>query len=111
MKSGGVVRVRSGAADRDRSTGIDSRPLGGYTTGMKTAVSMPDDVFEDAERLASRLRTSRSQLYARALAEFVARHDDDRVTSLMDQAVREAGGEADAFVQAAAQQSLQRVEW
>ena len=111
MKSGGVVRVRSGAADRDRSTGIDSRPLGGYTTGMKTAVSIPDDVFEDAERLASRLRTSRSQLYARALAEFVARHDDDRVTSLMYQAVREAGGEADAFVQAAAQQSLQRVEW
>ena len=99
------------AADRNRSTGINSRPLGGYTFGMKTAVSIPDDVFEDAERLASRLRTSRSQLYARALAEFVARHDDDRVTSLMDQAVREAGGEADAFVRAAAQQSLQRVEW
>ena len=94
-----------------RSTGLDSRPLGGYTSGMKTAVSIPDDVFEDAERLASRLRTSRSQLYARALAEFVARHDDDRVTSLMDQAVREAGGEADAFVRVAAQQSLQRVEW
>ena len=93
------------------STGIDSRPLSGYTSGMKTAISIPDDVFEDAERLASRLRTSRSQLYARALAEFVARHDDDRVTSLMDQAVREAGGEADAFVRAAAQQSLQRVEW
>ena len=85
--------------------------MGGYTPGMKTAVSIPDNVFEDAERLASRLRTSRSQLYARALAEFVARHDDDRVTSLMDQAVREAGGEADAFVQAGAQQLLQRVEW
>jgi len=99
------------AIDRYRSAGIDSRPLGGHTSGMKTAVSIPDDVFEDAERLASRLRTSRSQLYARALAEFVARHDDDRVTSLMDQAVREAGGEADAFVQAVAQQSLQRVEW
>ena len=79
---------------------------------MKTAVSIPDDVFEDAERLASRLRTSRSQLYARALAEFVARHDDERVTALMDQAVREAGGDAaDVFLQAATQQSLQRVEW
>ena len=100
------------AADQlRRSTGIASQPLGGYTSGMKTAVSIPDDVFEDAERLASRLRTSRSQLYARALAEFVARHDDDRVTSLMDQAVREAGRGADAFVQAAAQKSLQRVEW
>jgi predicted transcriptional regulator len=78
---------------------------------MKTAVSIPDDVFQDAERLATRLRTSRSQLYARALAEFVARHDDDRITSLMDQAVREAGGETDTFVQAAARQSLERVEW
>jgi len=94
-----------------RSTCIEARPLGGYARGINTAVSIPDDVFEDAERLASRLRTSRSQLYARALAEFVARHDDDRVTSLMDQAIREAGGEADAFVQAAAQQSLQQVEW
>ena len=90
---------------------MDPRLTSGYTFGMKTAVSIPDDVFEDAERLASRLGTSRSQLYARALAEFVARHDDDRVTSLMDQAVREAGGGANAFVQAAARQSLQRVEW
>jgi hypothetical protein len=78
---------------------------------MKTAVSIPDDVFEDAERLALRLRTSRSKLYARALAEFVARHDDDRVTALMDEAVSEAGGQRDAFVTAAVRQSMQRAEW
>ena len=78
---------------------------------MKTAVSIPDDVFADAERLASRLQTSRSQLYARAIAEFVARHDDDRVTALMDQAVREAGSEDATFLQAAAQQAARRNEW
>jgi predicted transcriptional regulator len=78
---------------------------------MKTAVSIPDDVFEDAERLASRLQTSRSKLYARALAEFVARHDDDRVTALMDQAVREAGQEEDVFLQSAARKAAQRGEW
>ena len=78
---------------------------------MKTAVSIPDDVFEDAERLARRLHTSRSKLYARALAEFVARYDDDRVTALMDEAVCEAGGQPDAFVTAAARQSMQRGEW
>ena len=65
---------------------------------MKTTVSIPADVFEEAERLASRLQITRSQLYARALAEFVARHDDDRVTTLIDQAVREAGGEGDSFL-------------
>jgi metal-responsive CopG/Arc/MetJ family transcriptional regulator len=78
---------------------------------MKTAVSIPDEVFEDAERLVSRLQTSRSKLYARALAEFVARHDDDRVTALMDEAVREAGRQGDAFVAAAAKQSMQHAEW
>ena len=78
---------------------------------MKTAVSIPYDVFVDAERLASRLQTSRSKLYARALAEFVARHDDDRVTALMDQAVLEAGGKGDPFLDAAAKQVVQRAEW
>ena len=96
-----VPSDRCGLLPRYRS---ERAGLGGYPDGMKTVVSIPDDVFQDAERLASRLRPSRSQLYPRALAEFVARHDDDRVTALMDQAVREAGGDADAFLQAAAQQ-------
>jgi predicted transcriptional regulator len=91
--------------------GLVGAPFGGNTFGMKIAVSIPDDVFADAERLASRMQTSRSKLYARALAEFVARHDDDRVTALMDEAVREAGGHRAAFVAAAARQSMQRAEW
>ncbi len=78
---------------------------------MKTAVSIPDDVFEEAERLASRLQTSRSQLYARALAEFVSRHDDDRVTAAMDSVVAELGPENDEFTREAAHQTLRRVEW
>jgi hypothetical protein len=38
---------------------------------MKTAISLPDEVFEEAERLAKRRGISRSELYARAVAEFV----------------------------------------
>jgi hypothetical protein len=79
--------------------------------GMKTTISIPDDVFEDAERLARRLQTSRSRPYARALAEFVARHDDDHVSPTMNQVVEEVGGAADAFAREAARRSLQRVEW
>lgn len=79
---------------------------------MKTAVSIPDDVFADAERLAERLSMSRSKLYARALAEFVARHDDDQVTELMDRAVDEAGArEGGSFTRAAALQTGRRTEW
>ena len=38
---------------------------------MKTAISIPDPIFEDAERLAKRRGWSRSELYARAVADFV----------------------------------------
>lgn len=78
---------------------------------MKTAVSIPDDIFEDAERLASRLRISRSGLYARALAEFVGRQEGDRVEEAMNQVVREVGAEVDEFTRRAARRTIGRVEW
>jgi len=78
---------------------------------MKTAISIPDEVFEDAERLAGRLQTSRSQLYARALAEFVARHDDDRVAEAMDKVVDDVGAEPDDFMHEVARKTLRRVQW
>ena len=78
---------------------------------MKTAVSIPDNLFADAERLASRLQTSRSELYARALAEFVARHDEERVTSAMNATLENVGTEVSAFSAEASQSVLRRVEW
>lgn len=78
---------------------------------MKTAVSIPDDVFEEAERLASDLQTSRSQLYSRAIKEFVARHAPDRLTEAMNRVIDEVGSEVDAFSQRAARRVLKKVEW
>jgi hypothetical protein len=43
----------------------------GYTAFVKTAISIPDAVFEEAERLARRRGWSRSELYANAVAEFL----------------------------------------
>jgi metal-responsive CopG/Arc/MetJ family transcriptional regulator len=78
---------------------------------MKIAVSIPDAVFEEAERLASELQTSRSRLYSRALQEFVARHAPDRLTEAMDRVIDEVGGEPDAFSQRASRRVLEQVEW
>lgn len=77
---------------------------------MKTAISIPDDVFKDAERLARRLGHSRSQLYSRALREFVARHEPDHVTAVLDEMCT---GElaADAFVARAGRRAIERTEW
>lgn len=84
---------------------------GGYTPGMKTAVSIPDHVFEDAERLVTELKTTRSQLYSRALQEFVARHAPDRLTEAMNRVLDEVGTEVDEFTKEASRQVLERVEW
>src|ERR1700704_4101975 len=46
----------------------------GYTLGMKTAISIPNDLFDGAERLARRTRRSRSRLFTDALREYLARH-------------------------------------
>ena len=83
----------------------------GYTRGMKTAVSIPDAVFEQADRLARRMKTSRSALYALALSEYIARHDTERVTELMDQVVEEAGAADASFVRAAARHTLRETDW
>ena len=78
---------------------------------MKVAVSIPDDVYQQAERLAASLRTSRSGLYARALEEFIERRDPESVTEAMNAVVEELGATPDPFVEEAARRILERVEW
>ena len=79
---------------------------------MKVAVSIPNDVFNDTEALAKRLNTSRSELYSRALAEFLGRNAPGKITELMDRVVADVGQEpADAFQAAAARSVFSRTEW
>jgi len=59
---------------------------------MKTAVSIPDRVFQSAEKLAARLGVSRSELYAKALAALVEKHREDVVTAQLNE-VYGPGGE------------------
>ena len=78
---------------------------------MKTAVSIPDDIFERAERLALRERRTRSDVYAAALDEYVARHAHDEVTETMNRVCDEVGDDDGAFLAAAGRRVLDRVEW
>ena len=52
---------------------------------MKTAISIPDRVFRSAEQLAERLGVSRSELYSKALAALVDKHQDDVITSRLNE--------------------------
>jgi hypothetical protein len=64
---------------------------------MKTAVSIPDDVFQGAERLARRTKRSRSRLFSDALREYLARHPPEEVTEAMNKACDEIGETEDAL--------------
>ena len=77
---------------------------------MKTAVSIPDDIFERAERLAAQGRRSRSEVYAAALDEYLARHAQDQVTDAMNGVCGEVGGTDDAFLAAGGRRVLADTE-
>ncbi|WP_103061613.1 hypothetical protein [Actinomyces qiguomingii] len=51
---------------------------------MKTAVSIPDPVFQEAEKIARRLGWSRSQLYTKAVHDLVISYSDDPVTEALN---------------------------
>ena len=78
---------------------------------MKTAVSIPDKVYTETERLARHLNKSRSEVYSLALAEYVARHTPEHVTEAMDRVCAEVGGETDEFAATAARRILERSQW
>jgi len=83
----------------------------GYTAGMKTAVSIPDEVFEKVERLARRARKSRSEVFSAALREYVARHAPDEVTESINQVCDRIREQDDPFVRTAARRILKKPEW
>ena len=78
---------------------------------MKTAISIPDDVFEAAERWARRTERSRSQLFSDAMREYLARHTSDDVTEAMNRVCIDVGVAVDEFSASAARDILKRVEW
>jgi metal-responsive CopG/Arc/MetJ family transcriptional regulator len=78
---------------------------------MKTAVSVPDDLFAQVDRLARRSRRSRSEVYSAALREYVARHAPDEMTARLDAVVAETGDPGYEFAGRAAQRTLESSEW
>lgn len=80
---------------------------------MKTAVSVPDDLFAEVERLTKRSRRSRSEVYSAALREYVARHDTDHVTEGLDRIIDQLGESPSEalFIDTAARGVLEATEW
>ena len=74
---------------------------------MKTAVSLPDALYADAEKAAKDLGIPRSQLFAKALEEFIRNHRTEGITERLNQ-VYGGSGEAEAELLAPANLSALR---
>lgn len=70
---------------------------------MKVAISIPDPVFAEAERLAQELHVPRSKLYAEAIAQYLERHGGSAVTAKLNAVYSEQPSEVEpefAYAQA-----------
>jgi metal-responsive CopG/Arc/MetJ family transcriptional regulator len=77
----------------------------------KTAVSLPDELFDEADRLADRLGLSRSGLYARAIAELLERERAGEIRESYDRVYAEADEPTSRAVRAAARATFRRDAW
>ena len=78
---------------------------------MKTAVSLPDDLFRLAEATARKLKISRSQLYATAIAEFLAKHRSNQITTRLNKVYAKEQSTLDPVLGTAQMRSLEREDW
>jgi metal-responsive CopG/Arc/MetJ family transcriptional regulator len=78
---------------------------------MKTAISLPDELFASAEALAERLGVTRSALFATAVAEFLAKHQARKVTDRLNALYAEESSVLDPRLARAQKRSAARSEW
>ena len=80
---------------------------------MKTAISLPDPLFQAAEFLAKRMGLSRSELFQRALQAFLQDHKDEGVTEELNAVYIQGSEEAhiDPLLEQLQLNSLPKDEW
>jgi len=78
---------------------------------VKTAISIPDELFEAGEEAALRFGITRSELYQRAIADWLEAHRGTSVTELLDEIYAEESSSLDPVLAAMQFGSLRREEW
>ncbi|VAX11250.1 hypothetical protein MNBD_GAMMA26-856 [hydrothermal vent metagenome] len=78
---------------------------------MKTAISIPEPIFQAAEGLAQRLGVSRSQLYAKAVAEYTELHKNQKVTEALNEVYGACSSSLDNKLSTMQSKSIPKEEW
>jgi len=107
----GVILIRM---NLERVTGsqLDRCYTVGYTIHMKTAISIPDDLFEAAEKMARKLKISRSEFYQQAVASFLQQHGADVVRESLDRVyAKKSNRSLDPLIRAIGEQIIKEEDW
>lgn len=78
---------------------------------MKTAISIPDAVFESAERYAAKTGVSRSRLYTQAIQDYLQRQRDEAITAKINEVCAEVDTSLDPQMREYQKKKLREVEW
>ena len=82
-----------------------------YTADMETVVSIPEEVFRQAEKIAAALGISRNELYARAIEQFIQHQQPENVTALLDEVYSKDDSSVDPITQRLQTISLPAEKW
>lgn len=83
----------------------------GYTFVMKTAISVPNDVFELSEKLAKQLKVSRSKIFAMGVKKLAEEYDEEEIIASINKVCKEVDTSVDPVLFKMAMLSLPKEEW
>ena len=83
----------------------------GYTVFMKTAISIPDPIFQRAEDTAKKLGLSRSELYAKAVFRFIKDIGDDSITQRLDKVYTDEPSKLNESLSTMQSQTVFKEQW
>lgn len=78
---------------------------------LKTAISLPEDIYRDAEDAAKKLGMTRSRFYSVAIADFLNRYRKDDIKVKLNEVYAAGGSDIDPGFAAMQLASLPREEW
>ena len=78
---------------------------------MKVAVSIPDPIFREAERISRRIRVPRSQFYARALEAYLRERSGGDVTARLNEVYAKTSSKLDPGTEGLSLEVLRREKW
>ena len=82
-----------------------------HTVFMKVAVSIPDQIFREAERISRRIRLPRSQFYAHALEAYVRERSGEEITERLNEVYAKRSSKLDPAAEALSLEVLRREKW